>query len=205
VNALAKRAAAGVVFVSVLAGCGSSGPAVSGRNAGLAALPHIPDALIRLQHGSCSAGSCPVYQVAIFMDGTFVYDGLTNVAVAGRRTGRLSAEQLNRLLSDIAAIGFLDQPDECCVCPTTDGSQLVVVEYRPGATRKILVHDERCDRAPVALSAFERAIVQETTIARWVAPDFPDPATAPAPPQLQYSANEIANPARPSDASEVRP
>jgi hypothetical protein len=128
------------------------------------------------------------------MDGTFVYDGLTNVAVAGRRTGRLSPEQLNRLLSDIAAIGFLDQPDECCVCPTTDGSQLVIVEYHPGVTQKIVVHDERCDRAPVALSAFERAIVEETAIARWLAPEAPDPATS----RLQYSANESRNPARPA-------
>ena len=204
-NPLARRAAVGVVFVGALAGCGSGGPATSGRNAGLAALPHVPEALIRLQHGSCSSGSCPVYQVAIFMDGTFVYDGLTNVAVAGRRTGRLSPEQLNRLLLDIAAIGFLDQPDECCVCPTTDGSQLVIVEYHPGVTKKVVVHDERCDRAPVALSAFERAIVEETAIARWVAPDAADPATVPAASRLQYSANETGDPARPDEESEVRP
>lgn len=177
-NAFARTAAVGVVFAAALAGCGSGGPATSGRSAGLAALPHVPDALIRLQHGSCSSGSCPVYQVAIFMDGTFVYDGLANVAVTGRRTGRLSPEQLNRLLADIAAIGLLDQPDECCVCPATDGSQLVIVEYHPGVTQKVVVHDERCDRAPVGLSAFERAIVQETAIERWVARDAHDPAMA---------------------------
>ena len=102
------------------------------------------------------------------MDGTFVYDGLTNVAQVGRRTGRVTVDQLNNLLSNIEAIGFLDQPDECCVCSTTDGSHLVVVEYHPGTAQKIVVHDERCGSAPAAIGAFEMTIARETAIARWV-------------------------------------
>jgi hypothetical protein len=196
-----RRTVVGVVFAAALAGCGSGGLGTSARNAGLTALPHVPGALIRLQHGSCSSGSCPVYQVAVFLDGTFVYDGLANVGVTGRRTGRLTPEQLNRLLSDIVSIGFLDQADDCCVCPTTDGSHLIIVEYNPGAAQKIVIHDERCDRAPAALSVFETAIAQETAIARWVAPDAPDPATS----RLQYSANEMRTSARPGEESDVRP
>jgi hypothetical protein len=164
------RIAAGVMSIAALAGCASSGAAASGRDPGLAALPDVPEALIRLQHGGCSSGGCPVYQVSIFGDGTFVYDGLTNVAQVGRRSGRLSAQQLNGLLRDIHAIGFLDQPEECCVCPATDGSHLVVVEYHPGEARKIVVHDERCRSAPVAIGAFEMTIARETAVARWVKP-----------------------------------
>ncbi|HEY7374584.1 MAG TPA: DUF6438 domain-containing protein [Polyangia bacterium] len=131
-----------------------------------------------MQHGSCSPDRCPVYQVSIFADGSFVYDGVENVAIVGRRIGRLVPEQLNALLSDIEAAGFLDQPDECCVCSTTDGFHLVVVEYRPGVARKVIIHDELCGSAPVAINALERAIARQTAIARWVAPRAPDEATA---------------------------
>jgi hypothetical protein len=164
----AKRAVVGATLAAALAGCASSGSASCGRNPGLVALPDVPEALIQMRHGSCPSDGCPVYQVSIFMDGTFVYDGLTNVAEIGRRTGKLSPERLNRLLANIEAIGFLDRPDECCVCPTTDGSHLVVVEYHPGVAQKIIVHDERCASAPAAIGALEESIARETAIARWV-------------------------------------
>lgn len=133
-------------------------------------MPDLPEALIQMRHGSCPSERCPVYQVSIFMDGTFVYEGVANVAEVGRRTGRVSSEVLDNLLSTIEASGFLDRPQECCVCPTTDGSHLVVVEYHPGAVQKTVVHDERCASAPAAISALEGAIAQATTIRRWIAP-----------------------------------
>jgi hypothetical protein len=176
-----KRAFVGLTLAAALAGCASSGSASSGRNPGLVALPEVPDALIQMRHGSCPSEGCPVYQVSIFMDGTFVYDGLTNVAQVGRRSGKLSAERLNSLLSNIEAIGFLDRPEECCVCPTTDGSHLVVVEYHPGVAQKIVVHDERCGSAPVAISALENSIAHETAIDRWVARSGAEPEPQPQP------------------------
>jgi hypothetical protein len=185
---------AGVTLSAALAGCASSGGAASGRNPGLAALPDVPEALIRLQHGSCSPDHCPVYQVSIFVDGTFIYDGLANVAQPGRRTGRLSPQQMNRLLSDIHATGFLDQPEECCICETTDGFHLVVVEYRPGVTQKVLVDDERCVSVPAAVRALEMAIVRETAIARWVAHEAQNRAAAPAgAAHIQYSASRTGD------------
>ncbi len=167
-RAFAKKAAVGATLAAALAGCASGGSASRGRNPGLVALPDVPEALIQMRHGSCPSDGCPVYQVSIFMDGTFVYDGLTNVAEIGRRSGKLSADRLNGLLSNIEAIGFLDRPKECCVCPTTDGSHLVVVEYHPGVAQKIVVHDERCGSAPVAITALETSIARETAIDRWV-------------------------------------
>jgi hypothetical protein len=136
--------------------------------------------------------------VSIFADGTFVYDGLTDVAQIGRRSGRLSFQQMNSLLSEIQLSGLLDQSDECCICPTTDGSHLVVLEYHPGEAHKIVVHDERCDSAPAAISALETAIARATAIARWVAPHVSDGAMVPASAtRLQYAADQ----ARPSNSS----
>jgi Domain of unknown function (DUF6438) len=147
-----------------------------------------------MQHGSCSPDTCPVYQVSIFLDGTFVYDGLTNVAEVGRRSGRLSPGRLNDLLSNIEAIGFLDRPEECCVCPATDGSHLMVVEYHPGVAQKIVVHDERCGEAPVAISALEAAIARDTAIEHWVT------RTATSPQTRTAKAEALASPASPLDA-----
>ena len=169
-HAQVTKAAMGMALAVALAGCASGGAASSSRNPGLVALPDVPDALIRMQHGSCPPERCPVYQVSIFLDGTFVYDGLTDVAQIGRRRGRLSPERLNDLLSNIETIGFLDRPEACCVCATTDGSHLTVVEYHPGVAQKIVVHDERCGSAPLAITALEAAIARETAVERWVRP-----------------------------------
>jgi hypothetical protein len=168
-RAYARKVAVGAMLAAGLAGCASGGSASCGRDPGLVALPEVPEALIQMRHGSCPSEGCPVYQVSIFMDGTFVYDGLSNVAQIGRRSGKLSPDRLNGLLANIEAIGFLDRPEECCVCPTTDGSHLVVVEYHPGVAHKIVVHDERCGSAPLAIGALESSIARETAIDRWIA------------------------------------
>jgi Domain of unknown function (DUF6438) len=207
-QAQGKEAVVAMTLVAALTGCASGAVASSGRNPGLVALPDVPEALIQMRHGSCPSDRCPVYQVSIFMDGTFVYDGVTNVAEIGRRSGKLSPDRLNSLLSTIEEIGFLDRSEECCVCPTTDGSHLVVVEYHPGVAQKIVVHDERCRSAPVAIGALENSIARETAIDRWVtpAPEVAPTETATAAiTNPQYSANQADAPQQSGANSESQP
>ena len=59
-HAQVTKAAMGMALAVALAGCASGGTASSSRNPGLVALPDVPDALIRMQHGSCPPERCPV-------------------------------------------------------------------------------------------------------------------------------------------------
>jgi hypothetical protein len=103
------------------------------------------------------------------MDGTVVYEGRANVAVVGERRAVLPPDRLNELLSAIEAMGFLDSPEGCCVCPDAAAAHLTVLDYRPGSIEKTVVHDEACGSAPAAFRALEQSIEQATGVARWTA------------------------------------
>ena len=81
------------MVASVTIGCACNKATATGQ--GAEQLASRPDALIQMRRGGCPPGVCPVYSVAIFLDGTVVYDGQANVAVLGHRTAKLSAERLN--------------------------------------------------------------------------------------------------------------
>jgi hypothetical protein len=155
--------------VSTAIGCAHNRASDAGQ--GAEQLTGTPDSLIQMRRGGCPPDICPVYSVSIYLDGTVVYDGQTNVAVIGRRTAKVSAERLNDLLSQIEAMDFLDSAERCCVCPdAADGAHRVILDYRPGSTYKTVLHDDACSSAPPALSAIERSIDQATAVEQWTVP-----------------------------------
>ena len=157
------------MVASVAIGCACNRATATGQ--GAEQLASRPDALIQMRRGGCPPGVCPVYSVSIFLDGAVAYDGQANVAVLGHRTAKLSAERLNQLLSQIEAMDFLDSPEQCCVCPdATEGAHLVILDYRPGATHKTVLHDAACGLAPPTMSAIERSIDEATGVGRWTTP-----------------------------------
>jgi len=157
------------VVVSATIGCGHNRASETGQ--GAEQLASRPDALIQMRRGGCPPGVCPVYSVSIFPDGTVAYDGQANVAVLGHRTAKVSAERLNDLLTQLEAMDFLDSPEQCCVCPdATDGAHLVILDYRPGATDKTVLHDDACGLAPPTMTAIESSIDQATGVERWITP-----------------------------------
>lgn len=154
------------VAANLAIGCASNMASATGQ--GAEQLASRPDALIQMRRGGCPPGVCPVYSVSIFLDGTVVYDGQANVAVLGHRTAKLSAERLNGLLSQLEAMDFLDSSEQCCVCPdATEGAHLVILDYRPGAAAKTVLHDDACAHAPPTMSAIEASIDDATGVARW--------------------------------------
>ena len=157
------------MVASVAIGCAGNRASATGQ--GAEQLASRPDALIQMRRGGCPPGVCPVYSVSIFLDGTVAYDGQANVAVLGHRTAKLSAERLNGLLSQIEAMDFLDSSEQCCVCPeATEGAHLVILDYRPGAAVKTVLHDDACALAPPTMSAIERSIDDASGVARWTTP-----------------------------------
>jgi hypothetical protein len=118
--------------------------------------------------GCVADGRCPIYSVSIFGDGTVTYEGRANVAVVGARREKIPVERLADLVSRIETVGFLDSPEQCCVCEDSDDSgRMVVLDYRPGGVEKSIVNDDTCRAAPASMRELERAIDDATEIQRW--------------------------------------
>jgi hypothetical protein len=157
---------AAVIITAALPACAGTPPIVAGPHAAQLVLPDEPDALIQMRRQGCAGEPCPIYAVSILSDGTAIYDGRANVGVIGRRRVRLAAGVLNTLITAIDAMNFLDSADGCCVCPNVADTRLVTLDYRPGAVTKTVLHDQRCSKAPPALSALEEEIDRTTGAGR---------------------------------------
>jgi hypothetical protein len=154
-----------VVAAGALGGCAGN-KALS--NPAVAELRQ-PDALIQLRRAGCVADQgCPIYSVSIFADGTVTYEGRANVAVVGTRREKIPVERLADLVSRIETTGFLDSPEQCCVCEGSDeGGHMVLIDYRPGRIEKTIVNDDACRSAPASMRELERAIDDATISGRW--------------------------------------
>lgn len=151
---------------AVLQACASAQPVVVGRHADELELAEQPDALIQMRRQGCVNEPCPIYAVSIFSDGSALYEGRANVGIIGQKRLRVSASDLSALISALDAMDFLDSADNCCVCPDAPEQRVVTVEYRPGTVTKTVRHDQRCPRAPPALSALEQLIDRSTGAGR---------------------------------------
>lgn len=193
------RGWATVVMVAALAGCASS-PAQTTCMKQLAAMTDSPDAIVQLRRAGCSPGACPIFSVSVFLDGTVVYEGRSNVAVVGQRRATLTPEQISQLIVAMQEAHFLDNPDNCCSCPGADQSNLVVIDYRPGHVQKTVIHDQACESAPLAMNTLTSTIERLTAVERWttatLAPVAPPHAPPPSPePSATMSAAETTEPA----------
>ena len=169
------------VMVAALAGCASS-PAQKTCMKQLAAMTDSPDAIVQLRRAGCSPGACPVYSVSVFLDGTVVYEGRSNVAVVGQRRATLPPEQISELIVAMQEAHFLDNPDNCCSCPGAAQSNIVMIDYRPGQAQKTIVHDQACENAPLAMNTLTSKIERLTEVGRWTTPPaLPPPSSAPRP------------------------
>jgi len=170
---MSGRAWLAVIGTTVLCACASAHPVMVGRQEANITLPEEPGSLIQMKRDGCPDQPCPVYGISIFPDGSAIYDGRANVGVVGRRATRVSARDLNALISTLDAMDFLDSPDKCCLCGEMTSSSLVTVTYRPGTVAKTVIHDERCATAPAAVSDLERQIDRVTGAGRLAArPDL---------------------------------
>jgi hypothetical protein len=152
-----------------LSACASSHSVMVGGKEKEISIPDEPGALIQMRRNGCPDQPCPVYSVAIFSDGTVVYDGRANVGVIGRRTLKVGPSEVNALVTSLEAMDFIDSTDECCVCSDDRPPSLVTLDYRPGTTTKTVIHDQRCPTAPSAFARLESQIDRTTAAERLAA------------------------------------
>jgi len=159
-----------ILLVSAMIGCAST------RASGVAvddALAGRPEALIQLRSEGCNSGRCPVYGVAVYMDGSVVYRGGANVALVGQRQSKIPEANLAALLSTIEKMDFIDTPELCCACPDAPVTPMdvdLVIDYRPGGVEKEITVQDRCSMVPDVVRRLADQIQTETAIAAFIAP-----------------------------------
>ena len=73
--------------------------------------PSEIELIISLQRTACF-GTCPIYKIEIFADGSGIYTGTRFVENIGVTKFSLSATQLNLILTKAKAIGFSNMKEE---------------------------------------------------------------------------------------------
>ena len=67
--------------------------------------------VIGLERGPCY-GTCPVYGVTIYGDGTVRYNGTNHVRVKGSQTAVIAPERVKALIDEIERSGFFNLRDD---------------------------------------------------------------------------------------------
>ena len=124
-------------------------------------------AVITLQRGPCER-RCAVYKVAIFGDGTVIFDGQYYVRKPGPAKARISSDQVGALIAEFRAIDYFDLKDQTCNQADAD-APTVITSIALGGQGKSVLHDLGC-QGPVAakLKALEDKIDKVANTARWV-------------------------------------
>jgi hypothetical protein len=111
-------------------------------------------------------GSCPVYSVRVYADGTVLYRGEWHVRIRGGRKARLSPAALEALRAAFQRAAFLSLPYECGRFHTDDAR--VSVFFAEGEKSRLIEHNHGCEGAPPALTALEDAIDRIVGTEPWV-------------------------------------
>ena len=120
--------------------------------------PPIPtDFRITLDRGPCF-GTCPVYSLTVFADGTAVYHGKHFVDVEGQQTASLTAQQTKELVDAVISADFFALADNYTV-PVTDLPSITTTVIMEGRTKSVYHYGTGCgtdlDEAPPGLCNLE--------------------------------------------------
>jgi len=155
--------------------------------------------VIGLERGPCY-GTCPVYGVTIYGDGTVRYNGANHVRVKGSQTAVIAPERVKALIDEIERSGFFNLRDDYIEVSVTDAPSAVLYAAVNGKKKQVR-HYLGDFKAPAVLEAIESRIDETAGVQRWTADAVPSadrtasskeiPATA-APVPVPGSGSTIA-------------
>jgi hypothetical protein len=126
---------------------------------------------ITLERTACFGG-CTVYTIAVFPAGEVQYEGRANVHKIGVASGKVAAQQVDGLLSELEQGGYFTfadrytSPEPACGRYATDSPSAISSVTLRGRTKRI-VHDYGCGGAPGALVVLERRIDEALNSGQW--------------------------------------
>ena len=143
--------------------CTHGGPPSNGGNTP----PGNHEPLATLERTACF-GTCPVYKVAIFRNGTVEYQGERFVKTKGRATGHIGAKRLDELQELFQQSGYLRFNDSYERQDVTDlPSAFTSYSPAPGRTKSVR-HYLGDFSAPKALFDVEEGIDRIVNIEQWI-------------------------------------
>lgn len=123
---------------------------------------------ITLERGICF-GTCPVYTLTIFGNGSIVYEGKEFVKELGIRNGSVNASIAEELFSLIDTSGFIDLADSYSAYDITDMPSATITLITNGKVKRV-EHYHGDMTAPPILTDLENAIDQTADVTRWTEP-----------------------------------
>lgn len=113
---------------------------------------------ITLQRNACF-GTCPVYSVAIFENGTVIYTGIANVAEIGVRTFETDTTVFNYIAQQAQIFGYFDWQDSYEERIRTDQATVITLIRLQDQSKRI-VRYEGDSNTPIGLVWIEESIAQ---------------------------------------------
>ncbi len=122
--------------------------------------------VMTLERTACF-GTCPIYGVAVFADGTVVYMGIRHVAVTGVVVSQVETNEVEFLAMQTAAFGYFNWADEYTQQIITDQPYVLTSLQWEDQYKQITRYDGDAN-APIGLVRFEEAIDRLVNAAQWV-------------------------------------
>ena len=131
------------------------------------------DVALTLSRTPCF-GTCSIYSVTVYEDGTVVYEGTDFVDVMGTQTTQIEPETVDILVNGFVEAGYLDWDDNYTTMIVTDMPSVITSVTYEGET-KTINHYLGTDNAPLALSYLEIWLDNMLETAQWTgaSPQFP--------------------------------
>lgn len=133
--------------------------------ASVSAQDQSSDVALTLSRTPCF-GTCPVYSVTVYTDGTVVYEGTDFVTVTGTQTTNIDPETVQELVNGFQDAGYFDWNDEYTHMDVTDSPYVMTSVTVDGNTKEIN-HYHGDTSAPLALSYLENWVDYVLNTARW--------------------------------------
>ncbi|MDA2913447.1 ankyrin repeat domain-containing protein [Acidobacteriia bacterium AH_259_A11_L15] len=131
----------------------------------LFAFAEEPDApVITLERTACF-GTCPVYSLEIYADGTVIYEGKTFVGVTGRRRSHIPPSQVQQLVHAFLEIDYFSLKDSYRAS-LPDGPTTITTLQLNGRIKRI----ENYGSAPEELTELEYEIDRAVNTHQWLHP-----------------------------------
>ncbi|MDD1728902.1 MAG: DUF6438 domain-containing protein [Methanospirillum sp.] len=126
----------------------------------------LPQSSITLERSMCF-GTCPVYTVTLYQNGTVWYHGEQFVKEVGDRSEMLNATSFETLLKACEEAGFFQMNDEYVKLDITDMPGAIIT-LQNGTDVKRVEHYHGDLHAPKKIIELEDLIDQTVQISRWV-------------------------------------
>lgn len=122
------------------------------------------DLIIRLERMMCP-GACPDYSLIIHSDGKVVYEGRHYVAIKGRKKGRISTNQVEKLIEEFYRIHYFSLKERYDAI-ANDGAITRTFIRADGKSKQVI----NCypSQAPEDLYNLEKKIDEAVRSEKWI-------------------------------------